>query len=82
MKPGVLWLIIRLYNEQSVLSFFLNAKFLYICDRDHTRNLLLICCCQIENKSQGLQWVDKVYQDNYPLFFRIMVHITTISLNQ
>ncbi|MBZ7596882.1 hypothetical protein FML05_22005 [Klebsiella variicola] len=74
--------MIRLYNEQSVLSFFLDAKFLYICDRDHARNFMLIKCCENENKCQAIQRLSKDCQDNRPLIFRIMDHITTHEVNQ
>ncbi|PCO72731.1 hypothetical protein CQA02_07900 [Klebsiella variicola] len=74
--------MIRLYNEQSVRSFFLDAKFLYICDRDHARNFMLITCCENENECQAIQRLSKDYQDNRLLIFRIMDHITTHEVNQ
>ena len=36
--------IMRLYNHQPGYSFFLESKFLYICDQDHLVILLLVNC--------------------------------------
>ncbi|SBM98659.1 hypothetical protein KVMX100_120539 [Klebsiella variicola] len=43
---------------------------------------MLITCCENENKCQALQRLSKDCQDNSPLIFRIMDHITANKVIQ
>ncbi|PJR65323.1 hypothetical protein CWM52_08460 [Raoultella sp. T31] len=56
-------------------------KFLYICDPDHPRNLMLNPCCRNDTKSQYLQYQSPATQDNKPSYFMITGHITTLTAN-
>ncbi|PJR05490.1 hypothetical protein CDD79_29265 [Raoultella ornithinolytica] len=57
-------------------------KFLYICDPDHPRNLMLNYCCRNDKESQYFQYQSTTYQDNTPSFFRIMGYITMFKAYQ